>query len=135
MAAGRLRRVPVDTRRAEGFLEQAAEALAALDSIPSNHVRFDAAYNAAHDIGEAMLAAYGMRTGAGAGAHVAVGDFLETLFDSPPAREAALAYNTLRSIRNGLRYQAKPPSRAETATATSVARTLLAGARERWAER
>lgn len=102
-----------------------------VDSIPSNSVRFDAAYNAAHDIGEALLAAYGLRTGGGAGAHVTVGEFLEVIFDRPPAREAALAYSNLRSIRNGLRDLAKAPSRAETATATAVVRTLLAAARER----
>lgn len=78
-----------------------------------------------------MLAAYGYRSGPGG--HIVVGEFLEIIFDQPPADEAAVAFDNLRVIRNALRYRAQAPSRAETATASRVAETLLNGARRRLA--
>jgi hypothetical protein len=112
-------------------MRQAAEALDAAGSIASAGVRFDVSYNAAHDVGEAMLAAYGYRTASGPGAHLAVGDFLRVVFDGPPAHQAAASFDSIRAVRNGLRYQAKSPSRAETTVAEQIARALLEGARDR----
>lgn len=131
MAAGQLRTVQADEARAQSFISQAADGLAAVPSIASLSVRFDVAYNASHDIGEAMLAAYGYRTANGQGAHVAVGAFLRAVFDTPPGRTAADNYDSTRTARNSLRYRAKSPSRAEAETAVRVAEGLLAGARSR----
>jgi hypothetical protein len=95
-------------------------------TVPS--VVYDIAYNAAHDVGEAMLAAYGFRTASGAGQHVAVGQFLEAVFDGPPGQDAARRYDQIRSARNGMRYRAQPVGKATAELAPDVARGLLAGA-------
>ena len=131
LAQGVLRAVSADLPRARDFLRHAREALEVVSRIGNNHVCFDAAYNAAHDVGEGLLASYGYRTGSGPGAHAAVGRFLEIVLTDPLGREAATAYDTLRMIRNALRYQAKSPSRAETEVAVAVAQDLLTAARER----
>lgn len=112
VVGGQLRTAPVDEAKAQSFLMQAAEELAAVPAITSLAVKFDVAYNASHDIGEAMLAAYGYRTANGPGAHVAVGAFLRAIFDTPPGSTAAANYDSTRAARNGLRYQARSPSRA-----------------------
>ena len=128
VARGALDVVPVDLPKAERFLEQASAALgeAARLSVPS--VVYDVAYNAAHDIGEGMLAAYGYRTASGKGQHVALGQFLEAVFDGPPAQDAARRYDQIRIARNALRYRAQPVGSAPADLAVSVALALLAGA-------
>jgi hypothetical protein len=94
--------------------------------VPS--VIYDIAYNAAHDAGEAMLAAYRYRTASGTGQHVAVGQFLEAVFDGPPGHDAARRHDQIRSARNALRYRAQPVGTATADLALSVARGLIAGA-------
>jgi hypothetical protein len=123
--------VPSDLAKCHRFLDQAGEALEALTPVRSSNVRYDVSYNAAHDVGEAMLAAYGFRTASGQGRHVAVGEFLEAVFDHPPAQIAARNYNRLRAARNGLRYQARPAGSALADLAVSAATDLLAAARDR----
>jgi hypothetical protein len=69
LVAGRkLSVVPVDQSKCDRFLDQADDGLEALELVTSANVRYDVAYNAAHDVGEAMLAAYGYRTASGQGA-------------------------------------------------------------------
>ncbi|MDR1077992.1 MAG: hypothetical protein LBL55_04940 [Propionibacteriaceae bacterium] len=60
--AGRLDVVPADQNRATAFLQRANERLGQLDLLTSVTVKYDLAYDAAHDIGEALLSAYGYRT-------------------------------------------------------------------------
>ena len=55
---GRIERVPVDEARARAFLDQADTALSDLPNVTRDQNRYNLAYDAAHDIGEAMIAAY-----------------------------------------------------------------------------
>lgn len=57
----RLTTSPVDVAKAQRFLVMAEAALEELAHIRTQSVRYDVAYNAAHDIGEGLLAAYGVR--------------------------------------------------------------------------
>lgn len=61
----RLDAVPPDLARATSFLRQAQERLEQLPLLTSITVRYGVAYDACHDTGEALLAAYGFRTTAG----------------------------------------------------------------------
>ena len=65
--AGRLEPVPVDLQRCASFLSQAAAALGDLPNVRHPQNTYNLAYDAAHDVGEAMLAAYGYRTMRAAG--------------------------------------------------------------------
>ena len=68
------------------------------------HFRNDIAYNAAHDIGEALPAAFAYRTSSGAGQHAAVGLFLEDIRIGTDAAkpsgnsQADLATETIASL-------------------------------------
>jgi len=82
-----------------------------LDQLPlltSVTVGYGVAYDACHDTGEALLAAYGFRTTNGPGQHEALGRYLRTVFDKPPAEKAAREFDRLRRARNQDRYEAKP---------------------------
>ena len=71
--ARRLDVVPADLARATSFLRQAEERLDQLPLLTSVVVRYGIAYDACHDTGEALLAAYGFRTTNGPGQHEALG--------------------------------------------------------------
>ena len=129
--AGRLQRVDPDLDKAERFMAQAAEGLAELVHVRASHVRYDIGYNAAHDVGEAVLAAYGFRTASGPGQHVALGSFLEAVFDTPPPSDAARQFERMRTARNNLRYQARPTGAALSERAVRAAAVLIDAARER----
>ena len=75
--------------RASSFLQQAEERISQLPLLTSPAVRYGIAYDACHDVGEALLAAYGYRTKNGSGQHEAVGRALRAILDSPPADAAA----------------------------------------------
>ena len=109
--AGRLRRTSADSRRAERFLSQCQDGLDQVKAITSSNIRYNVAYDAAHDVGEAMLAAYGLRTHSGQGQHAAVGELLEIIFSAPPPSLAARHYDEMRTGRNDLRYKAHPVGR------------------------
>ena len=79
--ARRIEAVPVDLARAEGFLTQAEDALADVPNLTRPQNAYNLAYDAAHDVGEAMLAAFGYRTASGRGQHEALGRFLVAIFD------------------------------------------------------
>jgi hypothetical protein len=129
--ARRLQRVPVDAQRAEAFLLQAEHALADLPNVRHQQNRYNLAYDAAHDTGEAMLAAYGFRTAPGNGQHDALGRFLAAIFDTPPENAASRHYDQMRRERNRQRYDAAPITEASATAAARAARTLHEAARQR----
>jgi hypothetical protein len=124
VAAGRLERVPVDEQRCSAFLGQAETALSDLPNVRHAQNTYNLAYDAAHDVGEAMLAAYGCRTRQGPGQHDTLGRFLVAVFDSPPENRAAQHYDRMRRDRNRQRYRAQPITTA-AATAAADAATVL----------
>jgi len=126
--ARRLDVVPVDEPRATAFMQQAEERLGQLPLLTSPAVRYGIAYDAAHDIGEALLAAYGFRTANGAGQHEALGRYLRAVIDKPPADKSAQQFDRLRRARNQDRYQAKPVGAAAADQAGQVARELFEAA-------
>ena len=91
-------------------------------------VKYGIAYDACHDTGEALLAAYGLRTTHGPGQHEALGSYLRAVFDQPPAEKAAREFDRLRRARNQDRYEAKPVGAAATENAEQGARPLFAAA-------
>lgn len=123
--ARRLGVVPADLVRASSFLRQADERLTQLPLLTSVVVRYGIAYDSCHDIGEALLAAYGFRTTNGPGQHEALGRYLRAVFDKPPEERAAREFDRLRRARNQDRYEAKPVGAAATARAEQVARALF----------
>lgn len=127
--ARRLEVVPVDFGRATSFLPQAEERLNQLPLLTSVVVRYGIAYDACHDTGEALLAAYGFRTINGPGE--ALGRRLRAVLDTPPADRAAREFDRLRRARNQGRYEAKPVGAAATEKAEQVALTLFDAARAR----
>lgn len=122
---GRLTTSPVDIAKAERFIAMAGAALEELPHIRTQSVRYDVAYNAAHDIGEGLLAAYGFRTASGPGQHATVGLFLEAICRGTDAAEAARGFDILRNTRNQLRYGAKQIGSAESRFAIEIATALL----------
>ena len=71
VAARRVEAVPIDARRVAAFLAAAEDRISQLPLLSSTRVKYDLAYDAAHDVGEALLAAYGYRTTNGSGQHEA----------------------------------------------------------------
>lgn len=126
----RLTTSPVDVAKAQRFLVMAEAALEELAHIRTQSVRFDVAYNLAHDIGEGLLAAYGFRTASGPGQHATVGLFLEAICRGTDAETAAQGCDILRNTRNQLRYGAKQIGTAESSFAIKTATALLAQARK-----
>lgn len=89
------------------------------------------AVDAAHDVGEAMLAAYGFRTMHGPGQHDALGRFLAAVFDTPPEKAAARHFERMRRERNRQRYDARPITVAAAAAAAEAATLLVRTGRAR----
>lgn len=123
--ARRLDAVPVDTMRSSSFMRQAEERLGQLPLLTSVAVKYGVAYDAAHDVGEALLTAYGFRTANGPGQHEALGRYLRAVLDTPPADRAASAFDRLRRARNQDRYEAKPVGAAAAEKAEQVAQELF----------
>lgn len=125
VAADRLRSVPADPGRASDFLAQADDRLSQLPLLSSDPVKSGIAYDAAHDVGEALLAWYGYATKNGPGQHAAIGDFLTAVLDAPPEHAAAAAlFDQARRSRNQQNYRANPVGSAEAALVEGMARTL-----------
>lgn len=131
LRARRIDRVPQDARRAAAFLASASDRLGQLPLLTSVAVKYDIAYDAAHDVGEALLAAYGYRTTNGPCHHEALGRFLRAVLDDPPADESARRFDQLRRARDQSRYAAMPASAGDAALAEKVARSLHRAARAR----
>lgn len=132
VAAGRLRAVPADAGRAKDFLAQSDDRLGQLPLLSSDPVKSGIAYDAAHDIGEALLAWYGYATTNGPGQHAAIGDFLTAVLDAPPEHAAAAAmFDQARRARNQQNYRANPVGAAQAAAVEAMARTLRGAAAAR----
>ncbi len=128
VAARRIDKVSPDAVRAAAFLAAAADRISQLPLLTSAGVRYDVAYDAAHDVGEALLAAHGYRTSNGAGQHEALGRFLRAVLDTPPGDHAAKRYDRLRRARNRSHYGASPVGIAEAELAEHTAKELHAAA-------
>ncbi len=100
VATRRIQRVPADAARATSFLRQAQERLDQLSLLTSVAVKYCIAYDAAHDIGESLLAAYGYRTRSGSGQHEVIGRYLKAVLITPPGDRAAGQFDRLRKARN-----------------------------------
>ncbi len=125
--ANRLSRVSPDLNKAETFLGLAIEAITELPNMKANSIRYDTAYNIAHNAGEALLAAYGYRTVSGPGQHMAVGEFLEIVLIGGAVQSAASDFNALREGRNALHYQGKPIGKLQADFACTTAHALING--------
>ena len=125
---GRLEAVPADSARAAAFLSAANARIEQIPLLTAAFVQYGLAYDACHDVGEALLAAYGYRTTNGPGQHEALGRFLRAILDQPPGEKAARQFDHLRRARNQDRYQAKPVGVAEAVNAERAARELYAAA-------
>ena len=132
--ARRLDPVPVDAARATSFMRQAQDRIGQLPLLTSVAVKYGIAYDAAHDVGEALLAAYGFRTANGAGQHEALGRYLRAVLDTPPGDKAAGAFDRIRRARNQDRYEARPVGAASADKAEQVARELFEAAVARGVE-
>lgn len=128
IAARRLEEVPPDQARAAVFLAAAAERISQLPLLTSVVVSYDLAYDAAHDVGEALLAAHGYRTRTGVGQHEALGRYMRAVLDSPPGDRAAARFDRLRRVRNKSHYDAAPIGAAEADLARQTAQELHAAA-------
>jgi hypothetical protein len=98
--ARRLEAVQADPARAASFLRQAEDRLNQLPLLTNLVVRSGIAYDACHDTGEALLAAYGFLTSNGPGQDEALGRYLRAVFDKPPAEGAAREFDRLRRALN-----------------------------------
>lgn len=130
VADNRITGVAADIGKAQRFATMAREALCEIANLSNPSVRYDIAYNAAHDIGEALLAAFGYRTSSGTGQHAAVGLFLEAVCKGTDAADAAKRFDGLRNTRNQLRYAATPIGKAQADLAARTAASLLSHAQE-----
>lgn len=128
VAAGRLAVVPVDLSRARAFLHQAKEALADLPNVTRAQNRYNLAYDACHDVGEALLAVYGYRTTNGLGQHDALGRYLKAILDTPPGGTAARRFDQMRRSRNQQRYEARAVTAADAELAATTAQGLYEAA-------
>lgn len=131
VADRRLGAVPADQGRAQLFLQQAADTLAELPNLSRAAVRYTLAYDACHDVGEALLAAHGYRTMSGPGQHDSVGRFLLAILDEGDGPRVARRFQQLRRGRNDQRYDAKPVGDADAALAVTTAGELFALAQGR----
>lgn len=123
--------VPADNSRASAFMRKARVKLDDIDNVTHAENRFDLAYGACHDVGEALLAVYGYRTSQGAGQHKALGRYLTAVIDGPPGVEAARSFERLRRKRNAQDYRAAPITDADAAGAVRSARELISAAEKR----
>lgn len=131
IAKRRIEKVPVDAIRAQAFLEAATDRITQCALLTSPVVQYAVAYDACHDVGEALLAHYGYRTVNRAGQHEALGRFLRVVFTDPPGDQAAQRFDRLRRARNQAHYEAVPVGQAESSMALSTAEDLLLAAQQR----
>lgn len=129
--ARRLSTVPPDSKRATSFLAHASDALEELPNLSKASIRYTLAYDACHDVGEALMAAYGFRTASGQGQHEALGRFLRAVLINPPGDGAARRFDQLRRSRNQQRYEAAPVGGAQADLAVATASALFAAALDR----
>lgn len=131
VAAQDFRKVPADETQALRFMEQARLTLVDVPNVTQALNKYDLAYRAAHDVGEAMLRAYCYKNKWGPGAHERLASFLAAIFDAPPPSEAAAHFEIMRSDRNDNHYKAVLVTQAAADVAAEAARTLYAAGSER----
>lgn len=125
VAQGRIAVVPADDDRAETFMHQAADVIADLPHLTRPQNQYNLAYDACHDVGEALMAGYGYRTLTGPGQHEAIGRFPHAIIDSTPGDQDARRFDHLRIARNQQRYDARRVGAAEAALAAQTATRLF----------
>lgn len=125
----RIGKVPPDLERASHFMTQAEGAINELANLTFPPTAFTVAYDACHDAGEALLAAYGYRTMQRPGQHQALGLFLKAILNTPPGSKAAERFESLRRTRNQQRYDARPVGASQVELAKRTAQELQAAAR------
>lgn len=117
-----------DAHRAAAFMRSARDRLLDVPNVTQPQNQYTLSYDACHDIGEALLAAYGYKTVNGPGQHEALGRFLRGVLDAPPANAAASRFDALRQARNKQHYAAKPVTAADALVAQVTAQELYAAA-------
>ena len=132
--ASSIESVAADHERAAAFVRKARIKCADVDNAQHHENRFDLGYGACHDIGEALLSAYGYRTRSGSGQHVTVGRFMAIVLDQPPGSLAVKRYDRLRRTRNAQDYRAQPVSQADADLAAQSALQLIESAESRGLE-
>ncbi len=123
--------VAVDVEKASAFLLKARIKCDDIANAQHHENRFDLGYGACHDVGEALLSAYGYRTRAGAGQHATVGRFMAIVLDQPPGSLASRRFDRLRRIRNAQDYRAQAVSQTEAELAAQSALQLIESAEVR----
>jgi hypothetical protein len=88
-------------------------------------VRHGVAYDAAHDVGQALLAAHGYATTGGTGQHAVIGDFMTVVIDAPPDdARAASAFDQARRSRNSQNYRGTSVGAHQADAVERIARAL-----------
>jgi hypothetical protein len=128
VAGRRLEPVTVDHDRADSFLALAEDTLVDVAHVRLPQNRYNLAYDAAHAVGEVLLARYGYRTRSGPGQHEALARFLRIVLDTPPHDSNARHFDRMRRARNQMHYEARPVSAADADKAERTARALLSAA-------
>lgn len=126
VASRRLDATPVDNDRAASFLALAADTMVDVAHVRLPQNRYNLAYDAAHAVGEALLALYGYRTRSGPGQHEALARFLRIVLAVPPHDSDARHFDRMRRARNQMHYEARPVSAADADKAARTAHALLA---------
>jgi len=126
----RLRIVPSDFNKAERFLNQSGEILAEIHKVDGAKLKHGIAYDAAHDVGEAMMAAYGYATTNGSGQHQTIGETLAILLAGTTGENEAEVFDQVREDRNHIRYRSSSIGKAQAESAVQCAKTLLTIAQE-----
>lgn len=99
--------VPIDEDRARSFLDLAAATLLDVANVRLPQNRYNLAYDAAHAIGEALLAGHGQCTKNGPGQHEALARFLRIVPDtSSGCRRPSCRPDAPRPQPDALRSQA-----------------------------
>lgn len=107
--ASSIESVAADHERAAAFVRKARIKCADVNNAQHHENRFDLGYGACHDIGEALLSAYGYRTRSGSGQHVTVGRFMALVLDQPPGSLAVKRYDPPETRRTTERSRSHRP--------------------------
>ena len=120
-----LRQVPIDLIKASRFINRAEEALKELPTIRTKSIRHSIAYDCAHDVAEALLAAYGFATTTGVGQHASLGEVLIILCSETNGQGVAELFDQVRRDRNQNRYKSFPVGQVQVDSAMNCANILL----------
>ena len=122
----RLRVVPIDPNKAERFLDQAHEALREISKIEGAKLKHGIAYDVAHDVGEALIAAYGYATTNGSGQHQTIGEVIAIVFLGTEGEGQSEVFEQIREERNQIRYRSSSIGLAQAESAINCGEILLA---------